>query len=356
MKKLKIGSIAAIAAIVLAIGAANTDEKKDDATRQESTVVQEETTNTIEDDAGAAEQGADEQSEQLPESPKEPETVTGSVGTGKAEKPDFSGIPVYAGELIVPLNDNVPNFSAVELTTVGYETYGELDGLGRCTYAVASLGRETMPGPNEKRGDISSIKPSGWVQAKYDNVSGKYLYNRCHLIGWQLSAENANRSNLITGTRYFNVEGMLPFENMVADYIKETDNHVAYRVTPVYDGDNLVCHGVQIEAYSIEDQGEEIQFNVFCYNVQPDITIDYATGASTSSLKQEVVQEPTPTPEPTPQPEPQPETGSGDMVWIPTKGGKKYHAYSGCSGMKDPNYVTRQEASNRGFDACKKCY
>ncbi len=271
MKKLKIGSIAAIAAIVLAVGAANTDEKKDDATRQESTVAQEDTTNTMEDDAGAAEQGADEQSEQLQESPKEP---------------DFSGMPVYAGELIVPLNDNVPNFSSEELTIVGYETYGELDSLGRSTYAVASLGKETMPGPNEERGDISSIKPTGWVQAQYDHVSGKYLYNRCHLIGWQLSAENANRRNLITGTRYFNVDGMLPFENMVADYIRETGNHVAYRVTPIYEGDNLLCHGVQIEAYSIEDQGEGIQFNVFCYNVQPDIAIDYATGASTSSLKQ----------------------------------------------------------------------
>ena len=137
-----------------------------------------------------------------------------------------------------------------------------------------------MPADGEKRGSISDVKPSGWVTAKYDFVDGKYLYNRCHLIGWQLTAENANRSNLITGTRYMNVDGMLPFENMVADYIKETGSHVMYRVTPIFDGDDLVAQGVQMEAYSVEDDGDGICFNVFCYNVQPGVTIDYADGTN----------------------------------------------------------------------------
>ena len=192
-------------------------------------------------------------------------------------------IPAYSGELFILLNDNIPSFSEKELTTVGYESYSDLDALGRCGAALASCGKEIMPKIGEKRGSISSIYPSGWVQASYDNVSGKYLYNRSHLIGWQLSAENANEKNLITGTRYFNTEGMLPFENMVADYIKETGNHVAYRVTPVYDGENLVAKGVRMEAKSVEDQGEGILFHVFVYNVQPGISIDYRTGKSALS-------------------------------------------------------------------------
>ncbi len=189
-------------------------------------------------------------------------------------------IPEYSGQDFIPLNDNVPIFSEQELTTTAYEKYGELDSLGRVTTAVASLGRETMPKKGEKRGDISKIKPTGWVQKQYDNVNSQWLYNRCHLIGWQLSAENDNPKNLITGTRYFNTEVMLPFENMVADYIKETENHVAFRVTPVFDGNNLLCKGVQIEAFSVEDGGEGVCFNVFCYNIQPEISIDYKTGES----------------------------------------------------------------------------
>ena len=178
------------------------------------------------------------------------------------------------------INDNKTSFSQSELTTTAYESYSSLDSLGRCGVAIASLGKETMPAPDEERGSISSVYPSGWVQAKYDIIDGKYLYNRCHLIGWQLSAENANKRNLITGTRFFNTEGMLPYENMVADYIKETSNHVAYRVTPVYEGNNLVCSGVKIEAYSIEDNGDGLEFNVYCYNYQPGIVIDYRTGES----------------------------------------------------------------------------
>ena len=142
------------------------------------------------------------------------------------------------------------------------------------------VGQELMPADGEKRGSIGQVKPTGWHTVKYDCVDGKYLYNRCHLIGWQLTAENANKQNLITGTRYLNIEGMLPFENMVADYVKETGNHVLYRVTPVFEGSNLVASGVQMEAWSVEDDGEGICFNVYCYNVQPGVEIDYASGES----------------------------------------------------------------------------
>ncbi|MBR6551873.1 MAG: DNA/RNA non-specific endonuclease [Clostridia bacterium] len=207
-------------------------------------------------------------------------TTNESVGIGMVNPVSSSDIPTYSGNAYVAINNNQPNFSSKELTTSAYEHYSNLDGLGRCGVAIASCGKEIMPKDGEQRKSISNIKPTGWVQAQYDCVSGKYLYNRCHLIGWQLSAENANNKNLITGTKYLNTSGMLPFENMVADYIDETNNHVAYRVTPVYKGNNLVASGVQIEAYSIEDNGDGICFNVFCYNVQPGVTIDYLTGAS----------------------------------------------------------------------------
>lgn len=190
----------------------------------------------------------------------------------------IDNIPKYSGEDYVILNNNVPNFSSSDLTTTSFEEYSPLDSLGRCGVAFANIGTDIMP--TEERESISSVKPSGWQSVKYDIVEGKYLYNRSHLIGYQLTAENANDRNLITGTRYFNATLMLPYENMVADYIKETNNHVLYRVTPVYEGNNLVATGVQMEAKSVEDNGEGIQFNVFIYNVQPGITIDYATGDS----------------------------------------------------------------------------
>lgn len=184
----------------------------------------------------------------------------------------------YDGKPYVVINDNDPDFTDADMTTTSFESYGELDGLGRCTTAFANIGKDLMPA--EKRGSIGEVKPTGWQTAKYDNVDGKYLYNRCHLIGYQLTGENANAKNLITGTRYLNVDGMLPFENMVADYIKETNNHVLYRVTPVFSGDNLVASGVHIEAESVEDNGDGILFNVYCFNAQPGIAIDYATGDS----------------------------------------------------------------------------
>ncbi len=198
---------------------------------------------------------------------------------------DFSLVSDYSdkpyGDTDEPyceINGGVPYFSESELTTNDYESYGPLDALGRCTSAAACVGVSLMP--TEERGNIGMIKPSGWHTVKYDCVSGKYLYNRCHLIGYQLTGEGANEKNLITGTRYMNVRGMLPFENMVADYVKETNCHVMYRATPIFVGEELLCRGVLLEAYSVEDKGEGICFNVFVYNVQPSIVIDYATGDS----------------------------------------------------------------------------
>lgn len=194
---------------------------------------------------------------------------------------DFSygDIPAYSGEAYVSVNDNEPFFSEEELTTRTFEEYSELDELGRCGPAYANICRELMP--TEERGSIGQIKPTGWHTVRYDDlIADKYLYNRCHLIGYQLAGENANQKNLITGTRYLNIEGMLDFENMVADYVDETDNHVLYRVTPWFADDELVARGVLMEGYSVEDQGDGICFCVFAYNVQPGIVIDYATGDS----------------------------------------------------------------------------
>ena len=192
---------------------------------------------------------------------------------------DLDSIPAFDGSTAyVIINDNVPFFTDEEITDDSYESYGELDGLGRCTVAIACIGVDLMP--TEDRGSIGQVKPTGWHTVKYDCVDGKYLYNRCHLIGYQLTGENANKHNLITGTRYLNIDGMLEFENMVADYVKETENHVMYRVTPIFDGDNLLASGVLMEAWSVEDEGDGICFNIYAYNAQPGVKIYYATGES----------------------------------------------------------------------------
>lgn len=187
-------------------------------------------------------------------------------------------IPPYSGKSYVTLNDNLPQFSEDEISAASYEKYSDLDSLKRCGVALANIGKDLMP--TEERGSIGMVKPSGWHTIKYDIVEGKYLYNRCHLIGYQLTGENANVKNLITCTRYMNTEGMLPFENQVASYVKETGNHVLYRVTPIFSSDNLVAEGTQIEAMSTEDKGEGLSFNVFVYNIQPGVVIDYRTGNS----------------------------------------------------------------------------
>lgn len=195
-------------------------------------------------------------------------------------KTDFE-IPEYNGQAYAVINDNVPYFTEADLSTDSFEHYRPLDALGRCGVAYANIGRDLMP--TEERGEIGNVKPSGWVQKKYEGVIASkpsYLYNRCHLIAYCLTAENANKENLITGTRYMNVEGMLPFEEQVARYLDENDNHVLYRVTPIFEGNHLVASGVLMEAYSVEDRGAGICFCVYCYNIQPGIEIDYQTGES----------------------------------------------------------------------------
>ena len=189
---------------------------------------------------------------------------------------DLAAIPEYSGQPYVTLEENQPDFTLEDFTLDPFETYSRLDYLGRCGPAYANVCIDTMP--TEERESISEVEPTGWVNRPYDFVDGEYLYNRCHLIGFQLTGENANERNLITGTRYMNVEGMLPFENLVADYVASTGNHVLYRVSPVFEGDNLVASGVQMEAISVEDEGEGVCFNVYVYNVQPGVVIDYATG------------------------------------------------------------------------------
>lgn len=195
---------------------------------------------------------------------------------------DIQTIPEYTKSPYIIINNNIPSFTQEDYNLGVFESYSELDNLGRCNVAYANICKEIMPSKNEKREAIGMIKPSGWQTIKYEGiVEGNYLYNRCHLIGYQLAGENANEKNLITGTRYMNVEGMLPFENKVAKYIEENpQNHVLYRVTPVFQANNLVASGLQIESYSIEDSGKGICFNIYIYNVQPGIKIEYATGKS----------------------------------------------------------------------------
>lgn len=259
---------------------------------------------------------------------------------------DLSNIPDYDGKAYVELNGNVPEFSKSEKTySESFEEYGKLDSLGRCTYAVSCIGKDLMP--TEKRGSIGSVKPSGWHISKYDFVDGKYLYNRCHLIGYQLTAENANERNLITGTRYLNIEGMLPFENDVADYIEITNNHVYYKVTPIFEGNNLVANGVQMQAYSVEDNGQGISFNVYCYNVQPGVAIDYATGDNQAVASSSVT------------------STSSDVsdkkTYIVNTKTKKFHNPD-CDGAKKMSSSnkkkykgTRDSLISNGYSPCQKC-
>lgn len=250
---------------------------------------------------------------------------------------DVQTVPPFSGEPYAVLQDNVPNFRPSDLVSQSYESYAPLDGLGRCGVAIACVGVDIMP--TEERGSIGQIKPSGWQTVKYDHIDGKYLYNRCHLIGFQLTGENANEQNLITGTRYLNVEGMLPFENMIADYVKETENHVLYRVTPVFDRDNLVASGVIMEAQSVEDGGEGIQFHVYAYNNQPGVEIDYQTGSSRATE--------------------QPSSSASEYVLNISS--KKIHLPS-CSQVasikaqnKKTTTQTKEALQEQGYTSCKNC-
>lgn len=254
---------------------------------------------------------------------------------------NLESIPEYTGDPYVVINENVPFFTESDFTEEAFETYSDLDELGRCGAAFANVGKETMP--TEERGQIGMIKPSGWQTVKYDCVDGKYLYNRCHLIGYQLSAENANEKNLITGTRYLNVSGMLPFENKVADYIKNTGNHVLYRITPIYQDKNLVASGVLMEAQSVED--DTIRFCVYCYNVQPGIQIDYATGKSSLAAGSEEASK----------------APDQEATYILNENSKKIHTPD-CPSVQDTKPKNRkeyhgllQELLDDGYTGCKNC-
>lgn len=271
--------------------------------------------------------------------------LSGEKDTGSLEQSSFdlSQVPAYSGEPYVVVNNNIPFFKDSDLTTEAFEKYSDLDSLGRCGAAYANVCQEIMP--TEKRGAIGMVKPTGWQTVKYDWVDGKYLYNRCHLIGYQLSGENANEKNLITGTRYLNVDGMLPFENLVADYVHETDHHVLYRVTPVFENSDLVASGVLMEAQSVED--DDVLFCVYCYNVQPKVTIDYATGESHASEDTNIQET---------------SQSTGEQTYIVNENTKKFHLPS-CSSVKDMNSGNkreftgdRQELLDEGYSACKTCH
>lgn len=256
-------------------------------------------------------------------------------------------VPAYSGSPYVELDGNQPGFSLEERTTDSFETYSTLDALGRCGPAYACIGQDLMP--TEDRESISSVRPTGWMQAEYSFVDGGSLYNRCHLIGFQLTGENANEENLITGTRYMNVEGMLPFENMVADYIKETGNHVLYRAAPIFEGENLVASGVVMEALSVEDEGEGVCFHVYVYNVQPGVEIDYATGESwetrdsaSSALESQAEEQ--------------------ETDYVLNTSSKKFHlpdcsSVDSMSGKNRQEYHgTREELIAQGYEPCGSCH
>ncbi len=255
----------------------------------------------------------------------------------------LDAIPAWSADAYIAIDNNVPGFTAEDLTTKPFEQYSPLDELGRCGTAYACVSRELMP--TEDRGSVSSVTPSGWINKQYDFIDGKYLYNRCHLIGFQLTGENANRQNLITGTRYLNIEGMLPFENMVADHVKEESHHVLYRITPIYQENALVCSGVQMEGYCVECGEAEFDedrfmFHVYCYNVQPGVLIDYRTGDSTFS---EIG------------------LGSESRTWVLNTSSKKFHDPD-CSNAaniseknRDEITCTREELIYKGYEPCGIC-
>ena len=267
--------------------------------------------------------------------------------SGQTSVISLENLPEFSDSAYVELNDNQPEFSDEEKQdTQSFETYSELDSLGRCGVAFACIGQDLMP--TEDRESISQVKPTGWQTVKYDFVDGKYLYNRCHLIGFQLTGENANEKNLITGTRYMNVEGMLPFENMVADYIKETDNHVLYRVTPVFENQELIARGVQMEAWSVEDKGDGICYNVYVYNNQPGVAIDYATGKS-----EEISEESSQQGESS-------QATEGD--YILNTSSRKFHLPD-CPSVdkikeqnKEEYHGSREDLMEQGYEPCQSCH
>lgn len=277
---------------------------------------------------------------------------------------DVSLVPEFSGEPYVTLSNNNPPLQDEFSGEKVFEQYSPLDELGRCGAATACIGRELMP--DEKRGTIGQVKPSGWQTVKYDIVEGRYLYNRCHLLGYQLTGENANPNNLITGTRYLNVEGMLPFENQVAEYIEETGNHVLYRVTPVFKGKELIARGVTMEAYSIEDEGKGICYYVYCYNVQPGIEISYTDGSSkqiedAKTVKEEVSKAAKKKSAKEGSAKEDNEVSAGEQQYVLNKNTKKFH-YPDCSSVAETKEYnkkeytgSRQELIEAGYEPCGRC-
>ncbi len=345
------GLLAILLACVLATGCSGSGANS----RQAETTQSQETT--------AVEQVQEEKSVSA-----DTQDASGEPAASPAEEPasttlDLAAIPAYSGSASTPVLGNAPQFSDADKTRGSFEEYSALDTLGRCGVAFALIGTETMP--TAERGSIGMIKPSGWHTVRYDGlVDGNYLYNRCHLIGYQLAGENANTKNLITGTRYLNVDGMLPYENEVADYVERTGNHVLYRVTPWFEGSNLVATGVQMEAWSVEDAGAGVSFNVWCYNVQPGVSIDYATGDSAlaegaTTAADEGAAESA-------------EAASGEsdastsseateQSYILNTNTRKFHR-TGCGSAKkikaknrEDFTGTRDEVIARGFEPCKNC-
>ena len=349
--------------IALLIGGcgSETESRQTDAIMQQTLT---ETADTLEE---TQEQRAVVASDETESAAKTQDEIT-DYATEKSSVLTMEEIPAFADAPYVVIDDNEPDFQESDYSETSYEYYSDLDELGRCGVAVSNIGKDLMP--TKKRGSIGKVKPSGWHTVKYDFVDGKYLYNRCHLIGYQLTAENANEKNLITGTRYMNVDGMLPFENMVADYIKETGNHVLYRVTPIYTGDNLVADGVEMEARSVEDDGDGICYHVFVYNEQPGVAIDHATGESHLAENAEVYAsqaesgderaEEVQTEAPAEQTQVQ-EQAAAASEYILNTNTMKFHRPS-CSSvnqMSDSNkWVydgTREEVLNMGYEPCKRC-
>jgi len=329
--------------LLLFTGCTNNTPVADSSVSQQTDIIETQTETPATEQSNVTDEAENKNSD------KQPETTQQTVNF------DLSSIPEYNGRAYVAVNNNIPYFNKSDYTTSSFEQYAPLDKLGRCGVAFACVGRDIMP--TEERGSIGSVKPTGWQTVRYENVDGRYLYNRCHLLGFQLTGENANNRNLITGTRYLNIEGMLPFENMVADYVQETNNHALLRVTPIFEGNNLLASGVLMEGLSMEDNGAGISFNVYCYNVQPGIVIDYADGSNyaadgsapygssavVSSQKNDT------------------NTSSTTDSYVANKNTKKFHipTCSSVNQMKEKNkkYLncTREEAIAQGYDPCGNC-
>lgn len=351
LKRFRFAGIAVIAALIISVAGGGESENTQETTAKVAETVDKAVTVNQNQELNAVEETTTEKTSGKTDAAK------AKAGKNTSKSVSLSDIPKYDGEPYVVINNNEPSFTKNEIVTKSFEEYAELDSLGRCQVAMACVGRDIMP--TEKRGAIGQVKPTGWHTIKYDCVDGKYLYNRCHLIGYQLTGENANERNLITGTRYLNVEGMLPFEDMVADYVKETNNHVMYRVIPIYKGDNLLASGVEMEAYSVEDKGEGISFHVYCYNVQPGVKINYANGES--KLKNGISSETETTKKTSNKSNNKNTSSTSSTEYVLNLNTHKFH-YPSCYSVKQMNSENkgtykgaRQDLIDQGYEPCGNC-